>query len=739
MKKVIFSLLLLLLSPLSTHAEDQAMLVFDASGSMWGQINGQPKIDIAKEALNKVISNWNEDIHLGLIAYGHRKKGDCQDIQTLVPIGQLDKSGMTSKIQAIKPKGKTPISQSIKKAAEGLRYTEEKATVILISDGKETCNADPCATAKALKSEGIDFITHVIGFDVDKQTGQQLKCIADSTGGEYFSAKNASSLNDAIGQIAKKVQKIKSKPEPKPVIKKLKKNLEMTASEIAEGKWIRASHMIYANDDGERGAYVAHCSSTKQKACFKKIPLGQYILISSYSQLKIETPFNVTAGKLSKLHIIMGQTGKIEITASEKAGGRWIRASNMIYKNDEGERGSYVTNCSSTKAKACLKKIPIGQYIIKSGTKKFKKDTFIEIKSAKTTKIHITFVQFQIGSKCSNMNTNINHEVYASNGRMVYEKKAKCSDVLQVGIDNGHYSLESTTNNVTKTTKFSVGSDHPNQITIDMQKMNKEPSHQDLIDADTQEQSSTSNKGEKPTPNEEKKPEQGSPEQEQSKPVVSESDKQAQQHMPTNNVVTNGISDLGKQMEAMSKQNQSFSNKQLIDENGNVNLPSTEEVQGAMRQAGALINGLSSLGKDLEKGPLAGLKESMKAALPKYEESIECYAKADDLSMVKQCETIEKELVKLAQEKFQVVTGVKSDKEAQLKQHTEWNDAIKQTTVAKKQAELKEIKLILVCFDQGAGFLDLQGCIKNNGKYTAKQSEFEQLGNFLNMFGGVAK
>ena len=892
MKKLIFTLSFLFLTQLSVYAEDkpQAMLVFDASGSMWGQINGEAKISIAKNALNNVVSNWDKNVHLGLIAYGHRKKGDCNDIQTLVPIGQLDKKGMITKVKAIKPKGKTPISRSLKKAAEGLRYTEEKATVILISDGKETCDADPCATAKALEVEGIDFVAHVIGFDVDKQTGEQLKCIADSTGGEYFSAKNASSLNDAMGKIAEKVQKEEPKP---PVVKKLKNNLEITASEKEEGKWISAYHQIYKEDDGERGKHIEGCPSKKQKSCVKQLPIGKYIVESTYNklkrksllqitageltklhivmgqtgkfeltasekeegkwisayhqiykeddgergkhiegcpskkqkscvkqlpigkyivestynklkrksllqitageltklhivmgqtgkfeitasekeegkwvsayhqvykedegergkhiegcpskkqkscvkqlpvgkyivestynQLKRKSPLQITAGELTKLHIVMGQTSKIEITASEKEGGRWVKAYHQIYKNDEGERGSHVMGCSSSKQKGCFKQLPIGKYVLQSSTKKFKKDTFVDIESGETTKTHIVFVQFQIGSKCSDGNASINHEVYATNGRMVYGKKAKCSDVLQVGIDNGNYSLESTINNVTKTTKFSVGADHPKQITIDMLESKKEPDHQDLIDADKQSQSS-SNTEEKST----------SKKIEQSTQTVSQP--------PKDNMLTKGLADLGKRMETMSKQNQMVANERKANGSADdVGLPSAGEVQGAMRQAGALINGLRSLGKDLEKKPLEGVKESIRVAIPKYQSSIECYEKADDLSAVEQCELIEKEILLLVEDQFLKATGFKSDKKIDMKQHTEWNDDIKQKTVLKKQNELKEMKLTLSCFDQGAGFLDLERCIKANGKHTAKKSEFEQLGNLLNALGGMAK
>jgi len=170
----------------------RAMIIFDASGSMWGQIDGVNKIVIARNALRDVVSRWNPGIYLGLTVYGHRVKGDCNDIETIIPIGPVNKGRMIDTVMAIQPKGKTPIARSLRIVADQLRKSEEQATIILISDGKESCNADPCATARQLKAEGINFVAHVVGFNVDASTDRQLACIAHATGGEYFSAKNAS-------------------------------------------------------------------------------------------------------------------------------------------------------------------------------------------------------------------------------------------------------------------------------------------------------------------------------------------------------------------------------------------------------------------------------------------------------------------------------------------------------------------------------------------------------------------
>ena len=197
----ILSVFIVLMLSLSSFAEDKAIIVFDASGSMWAQLDGKTKIAIAKKTLEDLVTSWDVDKQLGLLAYGHRRKGDCKDIQTLVPVGKVNKAEMIASVNKINPKGKTPISASIRMAANELKFTEDNATVILISDGKETCNADPCGTASELEKLGVNFTAHVIGFGVDKKTSEQLKCIADNTGGKYFPADSAEQLNDALKKV----------------------------------------------------------------------------------------------------------------------------------------------------------------------------------------------------------------------------------------------------------------------------------------------------------------------------------------------------------------------------------------------------------------------------------------------------------------------------------------------------------------------------------------------------------
>jgi len=202
--------------PAKAADQAQVMIVLDASGSMWGQIDGRPKIDIAREAVASLLADWDPSIHLGLSAYGHRTKGDCNDIQTLQPIGPVNPTAIMRAVTAIRPKGKTPLSEAVLRAARELRYTEERATVILVSDGIETCEMDPCELGKALEANGVGFTTHVIGFDVKKEEQASLRCLAENTGGAFFAAENAAGLNDALETTVVKVKEAAVQPAPAP-------------------------------------------------------------------------------------------------------------------------------------------------------------------------------------------------------------------------------------------------------------------------------------------------------------------------------------------------------------------------------------------------------------------------------------------------------------------------------------------------------------------------------------------
>ena len=179
------------------------ILVLDASGSMWGQIDGINKIVIAREVIADVLADLPEELDLGLMAYGHNRRGDCSDIEMLIEPGPGTRGAIVDAVNSINPRGRTPMTDAVVAAAQALRYTENQATVILVSDGIETCDADPCALAAELEAAGIGFTAHVIGFDVasEPEARAQMQCLAENTGGQFLTADNAEELSAALTAV----------------------------------------------------------------------------------------------------------------------------------------------------------------------------------------------------------------------------------------------------------------------------------------------------------------------------------------------------------------------------------------------------------------------------------------------------------------------------------------------------------------------------------------------------------
>ena len=206
-RKKIFTGIFVILFCLCHIPAEAALLyyILDGSGSMWGRVNGEMKIVAARKVLTQLIMEMPDDIEYGLTVYGHRKKGNCKDIEEIIPPAQGDRTVAVKAIETIIPKGKTPIAASISQVAQRLKGRESEVTIVLISDGIETCDGDPCAVTKALKEAGIKFVIHTVGLDVDREASRQLTCIAKAGDGRYFSASNASELLESLSIVQKSV------------------------------------------------------------------------------------------------------------------------------------------------------------------------------------------------------------------------------------------------------------------------------------------------------------------------------------------------------------------------------------------------------------------------------------------------------------------------------------------------------------------------------------------------------
>lgn len=179
-------------------------IIMDASNSMWGQIAGEPKITIAKKTLTQIINGMPETMNVGLRVYGHRYGLDdpkaCTDTELLIPIGPVSKARLVETVNKIQLKGKTPLVLSVLEAVKDFEKIPN-GSVILVTDGIESCNGDITSIAPTIEKSGLEIKVHVVGFDIkEKESRDQLESIAKSTEGRYLDANNAGELLTALEQ-----------------------------------------------------------------------------------------------------------------------------------------------------------------------------------------------------------------------------------------------------------------------------------------------------------------------------------------------------------------------------------------------------------------------------------------------------------------------------------------------------------------------------------------------------------
>ncbi len=191
---------------------EDAMIVFDGSGSMAEMgfnMIGEPRIYEARQAVRDVIPDVAALRRLGLVIYGPGGDRTCDNVDLRFGPQWNAAPRIIADIEEMWPAGDTALTESVRRAAETLRYKEKPGTVVLVTDGKETCGGAPCELAEHIARSAPGLTVHVIGFKVrgdhfdwgetdytDAVT--VARCLADDTGGTYVNAETAQDLVGAL-------------------------------------------------------------------------------------------------------------------------------------------------------------------------------------------------------------------------------------------------------------------------------------------------------------------------------------------------------------------------------------------------------------------------------------------------------------------------------------------------------------------------------------------------------------
>lgn len=164
------------------------LFIYDGSNSMNGQWEGQSKHITAKNLLNTALDSLRnvQNLQVALRVYGHSKSylsgQECNDTKLEVPFKDNNFDAIRKRLSEIRPKGTTPIALSLERSGDDFPYCKDcRNIIILITDGIEECNGDPCAVSLALQKNGIILKPFVIGLGLKDDFKEQFKCV-----GNYF-------------------------------------------------------------------------------------------------------------------------------------------------------------------------------------------------------------------------------------------------------------------------------------------------------------------------------------------------------------------------------------------------------------------------------------------------------------------------------------------------------------------------------------------------------------------------
>lgn len=184
------------------------LFVFDASFSMYGQWQSGMKMDLAKKLLSEFLDSIKyksgaENLELAFRAYGHqvplRPQRSCTDTKLEVPFGKDNIAAIKARIKPIVPKGTTPIAYTLEQCANDFPTASSASVrniVILITDGIEECDGDPCAVSQALQKKGIVLKPFVIGIGLDQSYLNSFGCI-----GKFYDASSETGFKNILNIV----------------------------------------------------------------------------------------------------------------------------------------------------------------------------------------------------------------------------------------------------------------------------------------------------------------------------------------------------------------------------------------------------------------------------------------------------------------------------------------------------------------------------------------------------------
>lgn len=195
-------------SPTQVKGKTNVVLLLDGSGSMNAPIESGTKIEYLRSLVKDLLvqpAPGTMKRSFAIRAFGTTaavEQNNCEDSAALAALDQINAATIAAQLDGLTPRGTSPIAYALQQAAAMLPDAGPDADnmIIVLADGGDTCNADPCLAAQQLHDGPKKVLISVIGFDLDQAAEQQLRCIAEHADGRFFLARNVPELRTAGDQ-----------------------------------------------------------------------------------------------------------------------------------------------------------------------------------------------------------------------------------------------------------------------------------------------------------------------------------------------------------------------------------------------------------------------------------------------------------------------------------------------------------------------------------------------------------
>lgn len=177
------------------------LFLLDASNSMYSKMDNQTRMNVAKSMLSSMVDSlqYVENLEIALRVYGHqshRGEQNCKDTRLEVPFKPNNHQEIKEKIKTIRPRGTTLIAYSLQETANDFPNADARNIVILITDGIEECDGDPCSVSRALQKQGVMLKPFIIGVGLNNQFRKEFECV-----GKYYEANSKQAFKTALDVV----------------------------------------------------------------------------------------------------------------------------------------------------------------------------------------------------------------------------------------------------------------------------------------------------------------------------------------------------------------------------------------------------------------------------------------------------------------------------------------------------------------------------------------------------------